>query len=422
MRILHVTQNYFPSVGGPQYTMKHLSEKLIEYYGDEVQVGTSNSFYNPESVLFKQVKPAFEVINGVQVHRFAYNRWHFPFIKYGGKVYGKLFNKSLPRSITEKRWSMDSPSLEAFMRNSDSDVIMATTSNYNFCYYPLWRNKTARPKPFVLYGAIHMHKPIAYDDAAFVKARAADCYIANTEFERQQLIANDVEADKVVTIGTGINLEDYDTNEDDVIDFRRQHNISDNDVVVGFVGRLVKGKGVAILMDALRKLVLHHSNVKLLLAGGTTDYVPVIKQAITTERLPIVLIENFDDALKPVLFHAIDIFVLASQSESFGVVFLEAWACKKPVIGTRMGAIESLLNEGEDSLLFTASKVDELTAKIQLLMEQPEMRKRLGANGFIKTKSRYTWPVIVKAYRDAYLVGIEHFNVQHRSQKVYVTT
>ena len=49
MKVLHVTHNYFPSKGGPQYTMKNLSEKLVTYYGDEVEVCTTNSLYGQES-------------------------------------------------------------------------------------------------------------------------------------------------------------------------------------------------------------------------------------------------------------------------------------------------------------------------------------------------------------------------------------
>ncbi|HXL55266.1 MAG TPA: hypothetical protein VN958_03350, partial [Chitinophagaceae bacterium] len=63
MKILHVCQNYFPSKGGPQYTMKHISEKLVELYGDEVTVCTTNSLFNPESVLYQKVSPAYEEIN-----------------------------------------------------------------------------------------------------------------------------------------------------------------------------------------------------------------------------------------------------------------------------------------------------------------------------------------------------------------------
>ncbi len=410
MKILHVCQNYYPSKGGPQYTMKHVSEKLAEYYGDDVSVATTNSLYGPESVLFKRIKPAYEVINNVKVNRLPFSRWHYPVIKYTNKILIKTTGLRLPFSIGKLQYSLVSPAITRAMRTSDADVIMATTINYDFCNYPLWRLKTRKPKPFVLYGALHLHKEIENEsDPSLIKARACDCYISNTEFERNELINYGVKPGNIVNIGTGIDVADYISNDHDINAFKKNYGINENDITVGFIGRLVKGKGVAILLDAYRKIYAENKNIKLLLAGGTTEYVATIKKVMQDEKLPIILIENFDDSLKPVLFNTLDIFVLASQSESFGVVFLEAWACKKPVIGSNMGAVASLLTEGRDSLLFTPGTVDELFTKINLLAQDKNLREKLGENGFAKTTSLYSWPVIVKKYRDAYILGIENF-------------
>src|SRR5207237_6216955 len=95
--------------------------------------------------------------------------------------------------------------------------------------------------------------------------------------------------------------------------------------------------------------------------------VTIIKEKINKLNLPVVLLENFEDNLKPVLFNALDVFVLASKGESFGIVFLEAWACKKPVIGIRTGAIASVITEGADGLLFDKENIDELADKITYL-------------------------------------------------------
>ena len=409
MRILHVSQNYFPSVGGPQYTMKHVSEKLVSYYGDHVEVCTTNSMYGPETKLFKKIEPAIETIEQVQVKRLPFNRWHYPLIELAGKVHGKATGKPLPPAITKYRWGLDSPAMNKMMAETDADVIMATTIIYNFADYPLWRLKTKNPKPFVLYGAIHLHKQLPSDSNLIDRAKACDCYIANTNFERDELIKHGVKDSKIVTIGTGIELKDFITPAEEVKSFRQKNGIKETDVLIGFIGRLVKGKGVAILIDAFRKLHAENSNVKLLLAGGTTEYVPEIKRVIEQEKLPIILIESFADDIKPLLFNALDIFVLASQSESFGVVFLEAWACKKPVIGSKMGAIQSLLSEGIDSLLFEHGNADSLKEALQSLIANEETRRFFGNSGYKKVLENYTWEKIVSKYREAYQLGIMNF-------------
>lgn len=410
MNILHVSQNYYPSVGGPQYTMKHVSERLVEGYGDTVEVCTTNSMYGPETKLFKRIEPATDIINGVKISRLPFNRWHYPLIDFARKVHGKTTGRPLSYRFTKYRWGLHSRAMNKMMMESNADVIMATTIIYNFADYPLWRFKSNNPKPFVLYGAIHLHVPIAFDSPFIRRAKACDCYIANTEFERQELIRYGVDGKKIVTIGTGIDTSLYNRNQQQIAAFKQQYGIQDDEIVIGFIGRLVKGKGVAILIDAFRRLYSSNKKVKLLLAGGTTDYVPEIKRVIAEEKLPIILIENFDEKQKPLLYHALDVFVLASQSESFGVVFLEAWACNKPVIGTRMGAVESWLSEEKDSLLFTAGDVDHLQHQLEVLIKNKGLRNKLGETGHKKVVDNYSWDVIVEKYRNAYLTGIENFS------------
>jgi glycosyltransferase involved in cell wall biosynthesis len=422
MNILHVSQNYFPSVGGPQYTMKHVSEKLVEYYGDNVEVCTTNSYYGPETKLFKKIEPAIEVIGNVKVNRLPFIRWHYPLLELSNKVHAKVTGRTLPHYIIKKRWGLDSPAIDNMMATTTADVIMATTIIYNFADYPLWRFKTHNPKPFVLYGAVHLHKELSPDSPFIPRAKSCDCYIANTEFERQELIRYGVSANKIVTIGTGVDPTDFISAETEIVNFKKQHSIAEDDIVIGFIGRLVKGKGVAILIDAFRKLYAGNKKIKLLLAGGTTEYVPEIKRVIEEEKLPIILIENFKDDYKRVLYNVLDVFVLASQSESFGVVFLEAWSCKKPVIGTRMGAISSLLSEGEDSLLFNAGDVDDLETQLRVLIDNKDLSNRFGNSGYRKVIDNYRWPVIIERYRHAYQLGIENFERQYKIKKAGVVS
>jgi len=409
MKILHVCSNYYPAHGGPQYTMKHLSENFIQYYHDEVQVATSNSLYGPEMPLFKAIEPANEIINGVDVYRFAFSRWHYPLLSYAGRGYKKIFKQTLPHALYKYRWELDCKGINRMMDNTDADVIMATTGNYMFCDYPFWRFRTKNPKPFVLYGALHLHINWPADAPVIKRAGNCDCYIANTDFEKNKMTEYGVDANKIVTTGTGITAEEYLCDENEVKSFRAKYGVQENEILVGHIGRLSAGKGAGILADAFIEVYKQNKHVKLLLAGTTTDFAAELKQKIQLHNLPVILLEDFGAGLKPVLFNAIDIFVLASKGESFGVVFLEAWACKKPVIGVAGGAVASLVSDGSDGLLFTPDNVQELKEAISSLMRDKEKRALFGNNGYQKIIRQFTWPVITKKYRDAYLLGIENF-------------
>jgi glycosyltransferase involved in cell wall biosynthesis len=82
--------------------------------------------------------------------------------------------------------------------------------------------------------------------------------------------------------------------------------------------------------------------------------------------------------------------LLPSTGEAFGIVFLEAWAVGKPVIGARAGAIPWVIREEQDGLLVAPGNVTETAASIERLIGNPEMGRRLGANGYAKVQAQYT--------------------------------
>ncbi len=409
MKILHVCSNYFPAHGGPQYTMKNLSEKLVEYYDDNVEVATTNSLYGPEMTVHKIIEPAVETINHVHVHRFPFRRWHYPLLTLANKVSGKLRKKALPYSVMKRRWALDCPGIDKMMKDTSADVIMAATAHYNFCDYPSWRFKTANPKPFILYGSLHLNINFSNDSPYIKRAKECDCYIANTHFEKEALLSFGVDPCKIVIIGTGIKVNEYRCKPDDVLSFRRKYGVGENEILIGHVGRLSQNKGAEVLLNAFKKIYKTNRNTKLLLAGTYTGYVPQIKDIIKRENLPVILIENFDADVKPLIFNALDIFVLASGGESFGVVFLEAWACKKPVIGPTLGAVASLVDDNENGLLFETGKNDSLIKKLGLLINNKALRETLGSNGFQKAVTKYNWKSVTEKYRNAYFLALENF-------------
>ena len=413
MNILHVCSNYYPAFGGPQYTLKHLSEKLVELYGDKVEVATSNSWYGPEMNIFKKINPSAEMIGGVSINRFPFRRWHYPLLTFGNKVSGKLRGKALPYTIMKHRWAMDCRGIDGRMKYSPADVIMATTVHYNFSDYPTWRFITANPKPFVLYGALHLNIQLTEQSPFIQRAKSCDCYIANTYYEEKALLSYGVQPHKIVTIGTGIDTNDLEAKPADIAAFKKKYGIRDHEILIGHVGRLSKNKGAELLLKAFRLAYQKNKRIRLLLAGSVTEYVSELKQYIEQEQLPVTLLEDFDEQLKPVIFNALDIFVLASRGESFGVVFLEAWACRKPVIGAGTGAIASLISEGKDGYLFETENPESLAEKLQALVEHKELRIEFGQNGYEKVNQNFTWPVIVAKYREAYQRGIHNFREQY---------
>ena len=96
---------------------------------------------------------------------------------------------------------------------------------------------------------------------------------------------------------------------------------------------------------------------------------------------------------------------MPSRVDSFGLVFLEAWAQGKPVIGARAGGIPAVVDHGENGLLIPFGDVDALAAAIERLLDSPEEAARLGQTGWRKLKEHYDWervyPQLLALYQAA---------------------
>ncbi|HEX8334596.1 MAG TPA: glycosyltransferase family 4 protein, partial [Segetibacter sp.] len=114
-------------------------------------------------------------------------------------------------------------------------------------------------------------------------------------------------------------------------------------------------------------------------------------------------VTNFSSEKKKLLFNAIDILVLPSHNESFGLVFLEAWSCKKPVVGTSIGAIRNVISEEKDGLLININDEKSLTSQLLRLINDKPLRVKLGENGYKKVTENYTWDIIVSRLRKCYI-------------------
>jgi glycosyltransferase involved in cell wall biosynthesis len=90
-----------------------------------------------------------------------------------------------------------------------------------------------------------------------------------------------------------------------------------------------------------------------------------------------------------------------SETESFGMVFCEAWARKKPVIGNiNCGAVSTLIDNGVDG--FLCSTVEEIIERIERLLTDKELAKKLGENGFEKVVNNYAWEMVADKVYNCY--------------------
>jgi N-acetyl-alpha-D-glucosaminyl L-malate synthase BshA len=97
-----------------------------------------------------------------------------------------------------------------------------------------------------------------------------------------------------------------------------------------------------------------------------------------------------------------DILLLPSETESFGLVALEALSCQVPVIATRVGGLPELIRDGESGYLFSIGDVEGMSRAALRLLQNDEKRKKMGKKGREIAQNHYAKDKIVSMYEDYY--------------------
>jgi len=102
------------------------------------------------------------------------------------------------------------------------------------------------------------------------------------------------------------------------------------------------------------------------------------------------------------LLHGCEIFVLPSRSEPFGIVIIEAWACKKAVIATKVGGIVDIIENQKTGILVEPDNPGALANAIVSLVRDQDLRRVMGENGYASVQERFLCKHAGMAYEEVY--------------------
>jgi glycosyltransferase involved in cell wall biosynthesis len=237
--------------------------------------------------------------------------------------------------------------------------------------------------------------------------RKANGYIAMTGYEARHVIQRGADPDRITIIGNGVNPEEFgNCNKGES---RTQLRLPMEAPVIGFIGQLGRYKGVDTLLRAMPAIWQALPEARLLIAGASTSFQPkieaIVKGMTAEQQERIVWRLDFPEVEKAGLFAAIDVLAYPSGYESFGIAFLEAWAAGKPVIGCRRGAVPWVVEADVDGLLVEWQTPEALAWAVITLLSNPAAAQKMGENGRKKVLEKYTWPVIVRRFREVYTLA-----------------
>jgi len=218
------------------------------------------------------------------------------------------------------------------------------------------------------------------------------------DIERQYKIPEE----KLITIPNGIDTNRFKPLP--VEDLRKRWNLTDEKVIL-CVGNLGKGKAVQLVLKVLPS-ILKQFNVKLLIVG-TGRYLPELKDL--AEKLNLVKFTTFTGGIPNQelqrYYNLADVFIMPTMLlEGLPLVILEAMACEKPVIASRIGGIPTVIKSNEDGILIEPGNLKELEEKILEVLSDKELAKRLGKNARKKVVERFSLDRMVedtiRVYKD----------------------
>ncbi len=164
-----------------------------------------------------------------------------------------------------------------------------------------------------------------------------------------------------------------------------------------FIGRANRDKGAIDAAKAILQLRRQGERATLALIGQTApDFDRFYAGLSAEEKAGIRPLGILTDAEKHALLKAAALFVMPSHSDSFGIVFLEAWAHGKPVIGADAGGIPGVIDDGANGILVPYGDVSAIAQAIRRLLTDPALNRKMGENGRKKVTEQYNWSSVAE--------------------------
>ncbi|NER10864.1 glycogen synthase (ADP-glucose) [Muriicola jejuensis] len=285
-------------------------------------------------------------------------------------------------------------------------------------------------KPLVI--TIHSLEPLrpwkreqlglGYDASSWIEKTAiemADSIIAVSEETREDVLKFfDVDESRISVIYNGINLKEYQVTED--TSALEEYGVDPSKPYVLFVGRITRQKGIIHLMNAIQYI---DPDTQVVLCAGAPDTKEIAKemeegiQAIRKTRDNVIWIDKMLDKKSVIqLYSHSDVFCCPSIYEPFGIINIEAMACKTAVVASAVGGIKEVVVHGETGILVPLEQqktapfepVDpdafarDLAEGINTLIRDENLRNRMAVNGRKRVEETFDWEAIAQQVKNLY--------------------
>ena len=220
-------------------------------------------------------------------------------------------------------------------------------------------------------------------------ASRCDRIVAVSEALKSQLVEEGCPAERIAVIPMGTDLRGL---------FVPDGSLRSRAEIL-FVGRLVPGKGVDVLLNALPAIMNNQPDATLMVVGNgpKRDKLVELAQKLGVGQR-VSFVGPVAHALLAKHYRRATLLVMPSREEGFGLVMVEALGCGCPVAASDLPAIRDLLSEGAGGRLFRTGDVEGLAMAVVELLKDDALRNALAERGRQRVLSRYDWHAIANRY------------------------
>jgi len=196
--------------------------------------------------------------------------------------------------------------------------------------------------------------------------------------------------------------------------------LPDDCVVITNIGAVIKEKGCQTLTDMAVAICKANSDVVVLIVG------PIVDKSLGDRLIKEINNHSLSNRIRflgyrtdvPSILEGTDIYVCASLMETFSLSIVEAMYFGKPVISTRCGGPEEIVDDGKTGLLIPVADVEQMVSAVEKLLECPELRTEFGNNGRSKYLSKYTPRSYWQALEALYESNLSLAASNHETEKI----
>lgn len=209
--------------------------------------------------------------------------------------------------------------------------------------------------------------------------------------------------DKMDVIYNGVDPKKFELDfpDNERLAFRNRYAMP-NEKIIFFVGRMVREKGVQVLLDAFPKIRWFYNDCKLIICGGGyRDHLVQQAQALGVDHA--VYFAGFvsdEDLLK--IYHVADVACFPSLYEPFGIVALEAMAAKTPVVVSDSGGLPEVVEHGVTGATTFTGNSNSLADGILSVLHDPRKARQMAETAYERVQNVFNWNHIAQQTVETY--------------------